>query len=147
MTGVAEQAAYPVTMEVADWTVIDGTMDNEIHSIRGGGWRDDGRDPAWAELEKLGESIRQAGWDQLPDWPDTYEGLQNWPAPGRTKAMRLTARQWGMVVAALDSGAEVEDSIDDHEAAAESRRIAALVRERLVEQGLNLLPKVRLELD
>jgi hypothetical protein len=147
MTDAAEQASYPVVMEVADWTIIDGTMDNEIQGIRDEGWREDGMDPAWAELEQLGESIRQAGWDQLPDWPDNYEALQNWPEPGRTEAMRLSARQWGLVVTALEGHAETYDEIDEPEVAATSRRIAALVRERLAERGLNPVPVMQPRFD
>ncbi|GLW30952.1 hypothetical protein Areg01_38920 [Actinoplanes regularis] len=128
-----------MVMDVADWTFIDGTMDNEVQGIRERSWREDGQDPAWAELEQLGASIRQAGWEQLPDWPDTYEALQSWPTPGRTEAMRLSARQWGLVVTALESGAD----IDEPEDAATSRRIAALVRERLADQGLDPVPVVR----
>ncbi|RZU50850.1 hypothetical protein EV385_2642 [Krasilnikovia cinnamomea] len=56
--------------------------------------------------------------------------------------MRLSARQWGLVVAALVRGAEIEDRIDEPEAAATSRRIAGLVRERLAEQGLSPVPVV-----
>jgi hypothetical protein len=156
MTDATDATKYPVVMEVADWLVINGTMGNEVDGLSQEGfdipegqddWGEDGRDPRWAELTKLGVSIRQAGWDQLPDWPDTYEGMQTWPAPGRTEAMKLTARQWGLVVHALESWAEVSDRGNEPEGAADQRRIANMVREQLAAQGLDPVPVITMPAD
>lgn len=147
---------YPVVMEVTDWLVINGTMDNEVDRLSQKGfdipegqddWGDEGRDPRWAELTKLAISIGQAGSDQLPDWPDTYEGMHNWPTQGRTEAMKLTARQWGLVIFALGYWAEVSDRVDEPEEAADQRRIADMVREQLAKQGLHPVPVVAMPLD
>lgn len=147
MSSPSDETEYAVLMEVSDWTTIDAVMDNEIHSLRSEGWdvpegqedrRDDERDPYWAGLTDLGESIRQAGWGQLPDWPEEYEVLQRWPAPGQTQAMRLTARQWGLVLSALEHWAGIED---EEESASRLQTIATTVRSRLAEQGLAAVPQ------
>lgn len=124
---------YPIVMEVADWTFIDATMDNEIQDLREQQWESKGA-PHWVKMTEMAESIRQAGWDQLPDWPETYDGLQSSPPPGMTQAMKLTARQWGLVVSSLERwatvGAEEESSNE-----ATSLRIAALIRDRFTGQA------------
>jgi hypothetical protein len=90
------------------------------------------REPAVA---KVGMSIRQAGWDQIPGWPDDAEGFKTWPAPSQTTTVTLTGAQWDLVVSALLHWAAVDDGTDDAESAAASRAIATAVTVQLVEQG------------
>ncbi|MEV6851221.1 hypothetical protein [Actinoplanes sp. NPDC051411] len=138
----------PVVVEVGDWLRIDAVMDNEIQDLREKCWESETPDqlnPFWVELTELAESIRQAGWDQLPDWPKTSAGFRSWPTPGQTQEMRLGARQWGLVVSALERWATVDDSLGedaDRESAAFLRRVAAVVRTRF-EQIAGPLPAVR----
>lgn len=122
-------ANYVVQVSTRHWLMIDGTMDNEVHS------RVENGDRSGVEL---GRSIRQGGWDQIPGWPRDAAGFATWPAPGQTSTVVLNGVQWGMVVSSLDRWADVSDSlgIPEHTVMAEeSRTIAALVRARLTEQG------------
>jgi hypothetical protein len=159
----SEQAEYSIQVLISDWLLIDGTMDNHVQSAIDGSVQDDmgeeGDDPGneapdhdgpdehgWdcgAEIgttelprvAQLGTSIRQAGWDQIPDWPHDAEGFKAWPAPGQTAAMTLTGTQWKLVVIALHYWADVDERLSDDKGAAKSRAIAAAVGQRLAEQG------------
>ncbi len=145
MTHDADTTGYPVVMDVADWLRINGTMDNELHNLREKAWEwpPDQPDPELADLTQLGMSIRQAGWDQISDWPSP-EGLQRWPdSLGRSQAITLTARQWGLVVSALERWTVVAESIDQLDEAVTGRRIMNLVRDSLTRQGLDPVPAVR----
>jgi hypothetical protein len=99
---------------------------------------DEEPDDSEAELPpvvRLGMSIRQAGWDHLPDWPQDAAGLADLPAPGRTMTMTLTGEQWELVGSALHTWAAVDDRTGDAEGARRSLAIAAAVKEQLAEQG------------
>jgi hypothetical protein len=137
----AGKATHQLTLKIKDWLYIDGTMDNDIRRCRDRG--DDDEEPSgkyWNALAKLGRAIREAGWRQLPEWPDTYEELQRWGSAGETGAISLTAEQWTLVVVALQHGATIDDVIDEPEEAARSRALAAVVRAGLAQQGLNVQP-------
>ncbi|MBB2947350.1 hypothetical protein FB565_007118 [Actinoplanes lutulentus] len=121
----------PIVVEVADWLRIDGVMDNELQGLRDKCWESeipDQLNPFWVELTTLAESVRQAGRAQLPDWPKTSKGFRSWPPPGQTQEMRLGARQWGLVVSALERWATLDDEDADQKSAELLRRIAATVR-------------------
>ena len=122
-----EQVTYRVQMETRQWLSIDSTMDNEVSTEAQDG------DPH--HIVDLGMSIRQAGWDQIPGWPQHVEGFRNWPPPGQLTTMILTGAQWGLVVSALECWADVSESIDRADEAEQSRAIAALTRVQLAEQG------------
>ena len=155
MTQNREAISYPVTMEVASWLLIDGTMDNEISDLVTEGYGapegmeddKDYRDPYFAELTQLGVSIREAGWAQLPDWPKTARGMRSWPAPGRTETMMLNLRQWSLVATALEESAEIEEEMGRTESAATSRRLAVEVRNQLRKAGITRLPDVKTRAD
>jgi hypothetical protein len=142
----ADDIERSVVLEVADWAVIGGTMDNEIQDLRDKQWYDsaapDQLNPYWVEMTDLAEGIRQAGWDQLTDWPKTYEELQAWPPPGMTQAMRLNARQWGLVVSTLERWATI-NAADEPSSKAAGLRIATSIRKRFNEEGYAKLPAVR----
>ncbi|MEU7905012.1 hypothetical protein [Actinoplanes sp. NPDC049118] len=144
MTATSEQAEYPVRILISDWLLIDGTMDNHVQSAIDGavpdsvpGWdvaaKRSARKPP--RVARLGNSIRQAGWDQIPGWPHDGEGFRTWPAPGQTATMTLTGLQWKLVVFALNCWADVDERMSDAEGAARSRAIATAVGQRLAEQG------------
>jgi hypothetical protein len=122
-----EQVTYRVQMETRQWLSIDSTMDNEVSTEAQDG------DPH--DIVDLGMSIRQAGWDQIPGWPQHVEGFRNWPPPGQLTTMILTGAQWGLVVSTLECWADVSESIDRADEAEQSRAIAALTRVQLAEQG------------
>ena len=158
MNDAVEGADYSVAMELADWLIIDAVMDDELQVIAAEGWDYDDwgeptRDPHWAELSELGHSVRKAGWDQISDWPHEVESVRRWAAEhaGRTEAMNLTGRQWGLVVFALESRAalEIPDGVRAEyiellkATSAGRRRVAALVRRSLAENGLEQVPVVR----
>jgi hypothetical protein len=154
MGSTADTTRYAVPMEISHWTTIDGVMDNQIHDLRSHGWEvpegqedwggQDERDPYWQGLTELGESIRQAGWDQLPDWPAHHDELQRWAASTEIRAVQLTAAQWGLVLAALELWAVVDEETDDGDSAARLRSIAAEVKGQLAEQGLTAVPQPEL---
>jgi hypothetical protein len=52
-------------------------------------------------VARLGLSVRQAGWYQIPGWPYDLEGFATWPAPGQTATLTLTEEQWRLIVVAL----------------------------------------------
>jgi hypothetical protein len=141
----ADATLFSIVMDLGDWLRIDGTMDNELHNLQDK-CRErppDRQDPYWVGLTDLAMSIRQAGWDQISDWPST-EGVQRWPVRfGRPAAITLAARQWGFVVSALRRWADVTESIRQSDETANSRRILTLVREELSRQGLAVVPAVR----
>ena len=97
------------------------------------GW--DAEDVELSGVAQLGLSIRQAGWDQLPDWPHDAEGLKTWPAPGQTATMTLTGSQWDLVITALHHWAAVDDRLQEADSAAECRAIAAAIQTQLAQQG------------
>ncbi|MET8151506.1 hypothetical protein ACIBSW_20290 [Actinoplanes sp. NPDC049668] len=137
----ADKATHQLTLRILDWLYIDGHMDNDIRRCRDRDYDDE--DPSgsyWDALAKLGSTIREAGWQQLPDWPDTYEDLQRWGSADETRPISLTAGQWTLVVAALQHGATVQDAIDEPQEAARTRALAAAVRLGLSQQGLNVQP-------
>ena len=138
---------YSVVLDVDDWLMIDATMDDELDRLSQEGWDYDdwgepSRDPHWAELSELGLSVRQAGWAQVPE--------QQRRTPGRAKTLILTARQWGLVVFALESrsshhipaGVRPEYVEMLKTTAARRRRIAALLRRQLAAGGLSQVPLV-----
>jgi hypothetical protein len=130
MSGQVEHAGYAVRMKTRQWLVVDATMDNEISVEAVDG------DPRG--VVELGSSIRQAGWDQIPDWPHELAGFAQWPAPGQTSTMVLTGSQWELVASALERWAGVSEGVGDPgsaESVKQSRAIAALVRGQLAEQG------------
>ena len=151
MTGTSKHAKHSVQMLIRDWLVIDGTMDNHAQSCVDGAAPDDmeedGRlseSPGWDADEEISglpitaqvaDSIRRAGWDQIPGWPHDGEGFKTWPALGQTATVTLTGVQWNLVVFALRYWADVDESLSDADGAAESRAIADAVGQRLVEQG------------
>jgi hypothetical protein len=144
----ARDDEVPIVIAVEDWLRIDAVMDNEIQSLRDKCWESEVPDqlnPFWVELTELAESIRQAGWDQLPDWPKTSKGFRSWPAPGQTQEMRLGARQWGLVVSALERWAALDEEGDDPESAAFLRRVAEVVTAGFDRQSTKPLPVVRPE--
>jgi hypothetical protein len=149
MGGLVRGDEVRIVVAVADWLRIDAVMDNEIQDLREKCWESDVPDqlnPFWAELTELAESIRQAGWDQLPGWPKTSAGFRSWPAPGQTQEMRLAARQWGLVVSTLERWATmVGDEDGDRESAALLRRIAGEVRADFELRSTEPLPVVRPE--
>ncbi|MFC5183603.1 hypothetical protein [Actinomadura harenae] len=124
-----EEIRYRVRMETRQWLVIDATLDNEVSvEARSGDSRN---------VVDLGSSIRQAGWNQIPGWPNEVEGFEHWPAPGQTSTMTLNRAQWDIVVLTLDRWAAVSDSLEDPGSAADaeqSRSIAALIRAQLFAQ-------------
>lgn len=121
-------AVYPVRMETRQWLFIDATMDNEV-SVEA-----EDCDPR--AVVDLGNSIRQAGWDQIPGWPHDEADFQTWPAPGQTSTVVLSAAQWDLVISGLVRWAAVSEGPEDTEAAAEqSGAIVATVRAQLTEQG------------
>jgi len=135
----ADKTTHQLTLKIRDWLYIDGTMDNDIRRCRD--MSNDDEEPSgsyWNALALLGAAIREAGWKQLPDWPDTYEELQRWGNAGKTGAISLTAEQWTLVAAALQHGATIDDAIDEPEQAARKRALAAAVRTGLAQQGLNV---------
>lgn len=87
------------------------------------------------KVARVGSSIRQAGWDQIPGWPHDAEGFQTWPALRQMATMTLTSVQWSLVVFALQYWADVEEGLADAEAAAKSRAIATAIAQRLAEHG------------
>jgi hypothetical protein len=124
-----DESHYQLALKIKDWLYIDGTMDNDIRRCRDRS--DDDEPPSgsyWNALARLGQSIREAGWKQLPDWPNTYKELQRWGNAGETGAISLTAEQWTLVVAALQHGATIDDAVDEPEQAARSRAQAAAIR-------------------
>ncbi|MFG2050860.1 hypothetical protein ACGFIW_25930 [Micromonospora sp. NPDC048935] len=138
---------HSINLLVSDWLLIDATMDNHVNSAidgavpSGSEWESPGdaraetgatRPPAVA---RLGISIRQAGWDQIPGWPHDVEGFRTWPAPGQTATVTLTGVQWRLVVVALRHWAAVAESLSDAEVAARSRAIATALVRRLTERG------------
>jgi hypothetical protein len=133
----ADDVTHQLTLKIRDWLYIDGTMDNNIRRCRD--MSDDEEEPSgtyWNALAMVGSAIREAGWRQLPGWPDSYDGLQRWGRAGETGAIDLTDEQWTLVVAALQHAATVQDANDDPEHAARSRALAAAVRAELAQQGL-----------
>jgi hypothetical protein len=142
-------AEVSIVVDVADWLRIDAVMDNEIQDLRDKCWESEVPEqlnPFWVELTQLAESIRQAGWDQLPGWPKISAGFRSWPAPGQKQEMHLGARQWGLVVSALERWATVDDGLGedaDRESAAFQRRVAASVRAGFEQQNAGTLPAVR----
>ncbi|GGN49216.1 hypothetical protein FHR83_008737 [Actinoplanes campanulatus] len=136
----------PIVVGVADWLRIDGVMDNEIRDLRDKCFESEVPDqlnPFWVELTENAESIRQAGWDQLPGWPKESKGFRSWPAPGQTQEMHLGARQWGLIVSALERWATLDDEDGHQESAAFLRRVAAEVRTGYEQQAGRPLPAVR----
>ncbi|MCX4390384.1 hypothetical protein OG777_26165 [Micromonospora peucetia] len=146
MAATSEQAEHSIQMLISDWLLIDGTMDNHVHSAIDGavpvGWEEG---PSWdteAEMEttklptvaQLGTSIRQAGWDQILGWPHDAEGFRRWPAPGQMATMTLTNVQWDLVIFALNYWADVDVRLSDAEGAARSRAIATVIGQLLAEQ-------------
>lgn len=122
-----------LTLETADWVMIDGTMDNAVSNAI------DAHD---TKTRKRAERVREEGWRQIPDWPKELEGLQSWPAPGQTCTVTLNQELWQFIAAALDESAVTSDYLASlpHFAAsreewlavaADSRRLAAEVRTKL----------------
>jgi hypothetical protein len=128
-----EEFGYQVRMETRQWLIIDGTMDNEVSTQIENG------DPRG--VVDLGSSIRQAGWDQIPGWPQDVKGFETWPAPGQQSTMTLSGSQWALVLSALEHWATVSESVegfggpDRAEDAERSLAIAAVIRAQLIEQG------------
>ncbi|SPL88109.1 unnamed protein product [[Actinomadura] parvosata subsp. kistnae] len=117
-------------METSQWLIIDATMDNEVsvEVVEG-----DPRDVA-----DLGDSIRQAGWDQIPDWPRDLAGFEHWPAPGQTSTLTLSRAQWDLVISALERWSAVTADLGDPEDADQAeadRALLELIRTQLLEQG------------
>jgi hypothetical protein len=145
----AIDGAVPESMEEGDDTdeeAWDGDGDDDED-----GWDNDS-DDSWDEVPagdtdtevaaselpkvtRLGTSIRQAGWDQIPGWPHDAVGFQTWPAPGQLATMTLTGAQWSLVIFALHHWADVDERLSDAEGAAKSRAIATAIEHQLVKQG------------
>ncbi|MFJ4109028.1 hypothetical protein [Oerskovia enterophila] len=118
---VTADDSIPLTLPTVDWLLIDGMLDNVAACERVGG------DP---RVEHAATSIRQAGWDQLPDWPSTVEGFSRWPAVGQRSTLRLTLDEWQLIVDQLERDAPVEDSI------ANDPRLPAEVRQMHTDSAL-----------
>ncbi|NJP94762.1 hypothetical protein HCN51_35905 [Nonomuraea sp. FMUSA5-5] len=117
-------------METSQWPIIDATMDNEASVEAGEG------DPR--NVADLGDSIRQAGWAQIPDWPRDLAGFEHWPAPGQTSTLTLGRAQWELVISALERWSSVTADLGDPEAAHQAeadRALVELIRTQLLEQG------------
>ncbi|MFI6076746.1 hypothetical protein ACIA5C_34940 [Actinoplanes sp. NPDC051343] len=141
---------YSVVLDVEDWLMIDATLDDELDRLSQEGWDQDdwgepSRDPHWAELSELGLSVRQAGWAQVPEQQRNQRRTA-----GRAETLTPTARQWGLVVFALESrgshqipaGVRPEYVEMLKTTAARRRRIAALLRRQLAVGGLSQVPVV-----
>ncbi|GIF13920.1 hypothetical protein [Actinoplanes teichomyceticus] len=147
MSASEDETGYPLVMPMADWLVVDAVMDLEIQDLRDKAWESgtpDQLDEHASGLADVAESIRQAGWHQIPDLPQDASGFESWPKPGQTANLSLTARQWGLVVSALRRWAAVDEPSEPQDAAA-CRRIAAMLREQFIEKRYGEIPPVRTE--
>jgi hypothetical protein len=99
------EAVYSLPLEIRQWVGIDATIDNEIAVEAQAG---DERD-----VVSLGSSIREAGWDQLPDWPSEVNALMRWANSNEVRTVSLTGAQWNLVLSALARWAAVADRRDD----------------------------------
>jgi hypothetical protein len=75
--GVAIPGGSGTLLGHGQWLLIDGTMDNEVSTEAENG------DPRG--VVDLGNSIRRAGWDQNPGWPQDRRGFDTWRAPGQRR--------------------------------------------------------------
>ncbi|MFI7545525.1 hypothetical protein [Actinoplanes sp. NPDC049599] len=136
-------------MGIADWIFIDGTMDNAIQSYRDECWDPDSgaearaADARASALADLGESVSQAGRDQITEWPSGIGSAWELPEPGEPHKVTLNVAQWALVVSELEDSAVVDDQIGEPADAARVRRIAARIRQQLAKQGLVSVPSVR----
>ncbi|GAA3806032.1 hypothetical protein GCM10022226_27670 [Sphaerisporangium flaviroseum] len=125
MGAAREQSKYRVQMDTSQWLIIDAVIDNTIAIEVVDG------DPG---IVDLGDSIRHAGWEQVPDWPHDAEALKTWPPAGQQVTMSLTGQQWSLVASQLERWAAVSDRLADGNENAE-RGIVALVLAQLSAQG------------
>jgi len=91
-----------VSLPVADWVLIDGTLDN-LAAVSGFS------DPPLPERVL---AIRQVGWVQVPGWPDTGDTIDGWP-PEADCTVRLERAQWEFVVDALTAAAPTDRLISE----------------------------------
>lgn len=117
-----------MVIPVAHWLVVDAILDNEI-SVEG-----EHGDPR--HVLDLAHTIRQAGWDHLPDWPTDPAGFADSPQPGQTVTMPLTHTQWDLILDCLDRWAAVAADLETPNSRADarqSRQIADQLRHQLTE--------------
>jgi hypothetical protein len=86
-----------VSLPVADWVLIDGTLD-DLAPVSGFG------NPSLPERVL---SIRQILWEQVPGWPEDTDAGRGWPPQADCK-VRLERTQWEFVLDALEAAAPTE---------------------------------------
>lgn len=111
-------ASHTVTMMKREWQVIDAVLDNEVDMAIMNG------DPR--QVVALGESIRQAGWDQVAG--------DDWPPDNKVQSVTLTDSQWKLVTDSLDRWAATSESIGQVLEAQLKRDIHAVISAQLTGQ-------------
>lgn len=124
-----------IDLLTSDWTAIDGDLDNAADLAI-----EDGDD----YVIDTAARIRDAGFQQNPDWPSDAETLESWPAEGQMSHMTLTVAEWEFIEEQLGRSAEIYDAIaaepsdlraDEDEdwsgIAADCRRVAAQIHTEL----------------
>ncbi|WP_037305617.1 hypothetical protein [Amycolatopsis orientalis] len=104
----------PITlrMPAGVWAGIDAGIDNVVSLVA-----EDGDEDA----VRVGESIRKAGWDQVP-WVE-----ENWPPLDQVIAIRLTRAQWRFAADDARESIPVHEKLHDAKSAQLCRDAVALI--------------------
>ncbi|MCR3750519.1 hypothetical protein [Lentzea californiensis] len=104
----------PVTLQMPArvWAGIDAGVDNVVSLAA-----EDGDEQAMY----IGQTIRQAGWDQVP-WVNG-----DWPPMNQIISIRLTAAQWRFAADEARKSIAVYEELHDDESAQLSRDALAII--------------------